>query len=112
MPKLFVQVQTRFSALHQWKDAPERVSFLRNLHRHEFHVRLRIQVNHEDRNIEFLMLKQDLEFLLQSYKDRVIGSCETFARMVYATFKELYPNNLIEVEVSEDGENSGICTDI
>jgi hypothetical protein len=33
-----IQVRTSFVGVHQWKDAPDEVAFLRNLHRHVFKV--------------------------------------------------------------------------
>ena len=47
MGKIFVVVKTEFEGFHSWEDAPDEVSFLRNLHRHIFHVTAKWKVNHD-----------------------------------------------------------------
>jgi hypothetical protein len=96
-----------FEALHRWKDAPEHVAYLRDLHRHVFHWRLEKKVEHDDRDIEFITLKNDVDLLiyntLRDYPTTVPGwSCEMWARHL------LDNQHACRVEVSEDKENGAI----
>ena len=95
-----------------WDD----VSFLGYPHRHIFHFRVRIEVRHNDRDIEFIQFKRwlerlysgtnsgegtaDSEVLLLDYK-----SCEMIADELYEKISAKYPGRFVEIEVSEDGEN-------
>ena len=106
--KIFVT--TQFEGLHRWKDAPEEVDFLRSYHRHMFHVRLEVEVTVEDREIEFILLKRELEHLIQiMFVGRKMDeSCESIARII-ADFmtrdKHMCAGRAVRCEVSEDGEN-------
>ena len=68
------------------------VSFLANPHRHIFHFRVWISVQHNDRDIEFIQFKRWLESM---YNNSTLSldykSCEMMSDDLY--------------EVSEDGEN-------
>ena len=99
-----------------WDD----VSFLGYPHRHIFHFRVRIEVFHDDRDIEFIQFKRWLErlysgsssqggdgegsanseVLLLDYK-----SCEMIADELYEKISAKYPGRFVEIEVAEDGEN-------
>jgi hypothetical protein len=84
------------------------VSFLGHPHRHIFHFRVWISVQHNDRDIEFIQFKRWLEKLYSGdgatlkldYK-----SCEMMSDELYDTISQKYPNREIWIEVSEDGEN-------
>jgi hypothetical protein len=82
------------------------VSFLANEHRHIFHFKVWISVNHDDRDIEFIQFKRWLENL---YKDATISldfkSCEMMSGDLHGMISQRYPNREIWIEVSEDGEN-------
>lgn len=82
------------------------VSFLGVPHRHIFHFRVWIDVEHSDRAIEFIQFKRWLENL---YKDNILQlnykSCEMMAEDLYLQIAEKYPNKEVWIEVSEDGEN-------
>lgn len=100
-----VFVTTRFVGFHRWKDAPEQHAYLRNWHRHVFHVRLTVSVNHDNREVEFIDLKKQVDeyiaciFVLPGPFEH---SCEQIARLLLDYF------SASEVEVSEDGENGAI----
>ncbi len=89
-------------ATGDWDD----VSFLGVAHRHIFHFKVRIQVEHNDRDIEFIQFKRWLERL---YDDSVIElnhkSCEMIADDLYEQISTKYPGRFVEIEVAEDGEN-------
>lgn len=93
------------------------VSFLGDLHRHIFHFRVWIEVFHDDRDIEFILFKRELEGLYAEIDGGVIGlnsvldihgSCEMIAERLLRWIKIRYPAREIAVEVSEDGENGAI----
>jgi hypothetical protein len=85
------------------------VSFLANPHRHVFHFRVRISVQHDDREIEFIQFKRWLESL---YSGDVLKlnykSCEMIADDMLSQIIGRHPGRSMEIEVSEDGENGGI----
>ena len=112
-------------ATGDWDD----VSFLGYPHRHIFHFRARIELRHNDRDIEFIQFKRwlerlysgtnngtnnegsqeqsstDSEVLLLDYK-----SCEMIADELYEKISAKYPGRFVEIEVSEDGENGCLIT--
>lgn len=105
--KKYVFAKARFTAVHSWPACPhESVAYLRHPHRHEFHVEIRAEVQHNDRAVEFIMLKHDLEVVIKQWhnKDCRSTSCEQFAEEIALAFK----GNVTYVSVSEDGENGAI----
>ena len=76
-------------ATGDWDD----VSFLGVAHRHIFHFKVRIEVQHNDRDIEFIQFKRWLERL---YDDSVIElnhkSCEMIADDLYEQISAKYPS--------------------
>lgn len=106
MPKTLVVIRTSFSALHCWPDCPiEEVSYLKNLHRHTFHVEMRWEVKHDNREIEFIAKKNEVNLFLQEYwnsKNLKSMSCEMMAKELARLFFANY------VSVFEDNENGSI----
>lgn len=90
---------------NSWLD----VSFLGHPHRHIFHFRVTISVEHNDRDIEFIQFKRELE---NQYKESLLSidykSCEMLAEDLITYINEKYPGRTGQVEVSEDGENGAI----
>jgi hypothetical protein len=95
---------------HCWPDAPAEVSYLSNPHRHEFLIRVEARVGHDDREIEFHMLKREAKLAMITAFDAAeqgsefqFGhrSCEMIAQHLYASIR--YPVSAIEVW--EDQEN-------
>jgi hypothetical protein len=84
------------------------VSFLGYPHRHIFHFRVWISVQHNDRDIEFIQFKRWLE-ALYSGQGAVLSldykSCEMMSDDLHAQIQTRYPDREIWIEVSEDGEN-------
>lgn len=85
-----------------WDD----VSFLGYPHRHTFHFKIRIEVFHNDRDIEFIQFKRWLE---RQYSLGTVQldhkSCEMLADELYKVISSRYPGRFVEIEVSEDAEN-------
>ena len=92
--------------IHKYPDAPEGVEFLKYPHRHMFHFKVMIEVFHNDRDIEFILFKRELEAL---YDDKTLQldfkSCEMMSDDLYVQITKRYPGRKIEIDVSEDGEN-------
>lgn len=111
--KALIKVHFDFEGFHAYKAAPEEVAFLRDLHRHIFHVYATIEVYHDDREIEFIILKRFLsKFVEEVYPDKLVGSCEMVAETIYDRLKGEYGyDRYVRVEVYEDNENGGIVTD-
>lgn len=85
------------------------VSFLGYPHRHIFHFRVRIEVFHNDRDIEFIQFKRWLENLYNQGTIQLdYKSCEMISDDLYAQISARYPGRFVEIEVSEDGENGSI----
>lgn len=109
-----IYVKTRFVALHRWKDAPEDIAFLRDYHRHEFHVKVTLLVTHAERQVEFYQFKRELDGYIQrnfapmrTEFIRFDYSCETLAQMILCW---CVVNNFpaLSVDVNEDGDNGAI----
>lgn len=106
VPQVTVFVRTRFEGYHRWVDAPEEVAFLRDYHRHIFHVELHKTVTQLNREIEFIQLKWEVEkYIAENYKgQRFEKSCEMIGVELLKAF------SASQVEVSEDGENGAVVT--
>lgn len=110
----FVCIKTSFRGFHCWPNAPEPVSFLRQLHRHLFGVLVEVRVNHADRDVEFFTLQHDVDLVIVKQVTRVMKtehslSCEMIAEMIQRYLAE-QGYDVACVEVSEDGENSARIT--
>lgn len=82
------------------------VSFLANEHRHIFHFKVWISVEHSDRAIEFIQFKRWLENLYsQGTLQLDYKSCEMMAEDLYEQIAAKYPGREVWIEVSEDNEN-------
>lgn len=92
---------------HKYPHAPEQVGFLRSTHRHKFKFRAEVQVFHDDRDIEFFMLQEDLmnNVWQEDNTDFDYKSCEMLARDVVNYIIQQYPGCSVKVDCSEDGEN-------
>lgn len=85
------------------------VSFLGYPHRHIFHFRVWISVEHSDRAIEFIQFKRWLENLYnQGTLQLDYKSCEMMAEDLYEQIAAKYPGREVWIEVSEDGENGAL----
>ena len=93
--------------IHQYPGAPEGVEFLQYPHRHMFHFRVDIEVFHDDRDIEFILFKRELEELYSSEGPMSLNyqSCEMIARDLAKYIQTKYPNRALSISVAEDNEN-------
>ena len=108
--KTNVIAKIEIEGLHNWPAAdkvfPE-VGFLSYMHRHKWYITAKKPVYHDDRDVEFIMFKRDIEEWLRntywSVKSRThefgAKSCEMLAREIMEEFDCNY------VSVFEDNEN-------
>lgn len=112
MKTVFIKVRFQFEGEHCWPEAPDAVKFLRSVHRHMFHVTLIAEVKHDDRELEFIMVKRQLENWVDdvkaSWPKRM--SCEQIANSIGLQFMEWYGRRVCSVEVSEDAENGAVIS--
>ena len=98
-----IWIRFNFEARHKWSNCPIKdVYFLRNNHRHVFHVKMCWVVSHNDRDIEFIdMKKKVVSWVRNNWEYRDLGqkSCESMAEDLLLEFNAQF------VSVSEDGEN-------
>ena len=113
MPRQTVQTTIKEWGVHYWVDAPDEVAFLRNSHRHMFHITAEVAVDHSNRDVEFFILQshmRDWALELTPMRRRNSGgsfmSCEMMAEQIADRLNgDGY--NVLMVEVSEDGESAG-----
>lgn len=86
---------------HRYPDAPEFCSFLSSRHRHNFVIKAKFDVSHNEREIEIYDQQNKVESLLFSKFGNPCEfgcmSCESIAEYLMESFK-----NIVEVEVLED----------
>lgn len=82
------------------------VSFLGYPHRHMFHFTVFLEVQHNDRDVEFIQFKRELEALYAGGAlDLNHKSCEMMAEELAGYIRSKYPARDILIEIAEDGEN-------
>ena len=108
--KTNIIIRFQLDGMHNFPKAavlfPE-AAFLADRHRHMFHFELHKQVNHDDRDVEFICFKRDvMNYLTDNYSDNYkrtlefgAMSCEMIARELLEYF------DCERVSVFEDGEN-------
>lgn len=103
-----ILVKTNFEGIHKYSDAPQEVGFLREPHRHIFYVEVEMEVFHNDRELEFIMVKRNLNKYLFTKPFGIRHSCEQIAKDIVKFLQEQYGNNRkLTVAVLEDNENGG-----
>ena len=82
------------------------VSFLGYPHRHIFHFKVWIEVFHDDRDIEFIQFKRELEGLYNTGVMQLdYKSCEMMAQDLAKYIQTKYAARDLIIDISEDGEN-------
>jgi hypothetical protein len=101
-----ITIKTSFEGIHAYPDAPKEVAYLKYPHRHVFHVTIEISVFHNDREIEFVMFKHEVENMIRSLGDDLnYQSCEMLAEKFLDMVILLRPRRSCKVSVFEDNEN-------
>lgn len=102
--KRYITVFNQFNGCHCYPMAPDEVSYLKNVHRHCFKVKTTISVTHNDRELEFYMVQDEIDLFI---KDNFLSgsmSCEMYAeQLVYFILDKYGSDREVSVEVSEDG---------
>lgn len=109
--KKYIIVNLQVEGFHRWISCPNdnRISFLKNQHRHIFFITLKKEVRHNDRDIEIISFKREvISFLQKHFYDSesitfVLNfegrSCEDLAEILLNHF------DCEMVRVLEDNEN-------
>lgn len=109
--KTSVVVNIKMPGVHRWPgcNIPE-VEYLKNYHRHIFHIKCWLAVNHSDREVEILTLKKKIkDYLKDEYYDSNHDVCFFDHRSCEMIAIELYNYFSLEAcEVLEDGENGAL----
>jgi len=99
-----IVIKTQFEAIHKWEDCPiEQVYYLRYPHRHVFHIIMKWKVNHDDRDKEFIFMKQQVNlYIHETFNEKNLGnmSCE----QISDALKKVFPA-VCFISVFEDNEN-------
>jgi hypothetical protein len=98
-----VMVRRRFEGFHQWPDATGQRDYLAHRHRHLFWVQVEAAVTHDDREIEFHDL---LDQVKAWWPGPELGrwSCEQIGKHYLNHLIQDYGHRSYLVEVWEDGE--------
>lgn len=105
--KMSIVVKTQFEGLHLWSHAPSEVGFLRTPHRHIFYVEVEMEVSHDDRDLEFILVKRSIDSFLNNTDFEITVSCEQIADMICKHVWLVYGKRAIKCCVYEDNENGG-----
>jgi hypothetical protein len=111
MSNKFIWVKFQKEGIHMYPAALtdpklESVSFLGHQHRHIFHFRVDLEVFHDDRDVEFIMFKRELESLYDGGTLQLnFMSCEMLSDVLADYILDKYPGRKIKISVSEDNEN-------
>jgi hypothetical protein len=109
--KSYIKVRTQFEGFHHYPNAGDidpRIKFLEHEHRHMFKVEVKIEVTHLDRELEFFLVKWDLENFIRAGNINH-RSCEMIAQDILDDLVSKYGRDrYYEIVVSEDGESDGI----
>ena len=109
--KSLVYCTLEVEGVHRWETCDiHEVAYLKSPHRHVFKIKATKEVTHDDRDIEFIRLKHQIQgFMLDRFYDPIhrlsdfgTMSCEMIGKLLLDRF------SLDECDVSEDGENGSI----
>lgn len=117
MNKSRINVKVDVLGTHNWPDAFNVVEFLKHEHHHQFNITVECDVEHNNREIEFILLRMDiLDFVYYNYKtDRWIVkfgsmSCEMIANDIKEHMEFKYKRKF-KVSVYEDNVQGGVIYD-
>jgi hypothetical protein len=114
MIRRWIEVTFRKEGIHKYPAAATDpkladVAFLSYPHRHMFHFSVRISVQHNDRDIEFIQFKRWIESLYSNSTLQLdFQSCEMLAEALIEKISKQYPGRDMEIKVFEDGENGAV----
>lgn len=108
-----IVITLQVEGLHNWPEArtaiPE-MGFLSDLHRHIFHIKAVKKVNHNDRDVEIIMFKREVQdYFKRNFFNEDLQICNFGSRsceMLAQDLMEAY--DLDQCEVLEDNENGAL----
>lgn len=109
----YIKVSFQKEGIHKYPAAKdlEGVEFLQYPHRHMFYFYVTLEVNHNDRDVEFILFKRELESLFESgVMQADHKSCEMMAEDLLNYIEKEYPDRGCKVEVFEDDENGALLS--
>lgn len=100
----YIVIKTSFEAIHRWENCPfEEVAYLRKPHRHVFHVVVKWEVFHNDRDKEFIMMKHLVDkYIKHIFHMQDLGN--TSCEMICEHLKNQFSSASF-ISVFEDNEN-------
>lgn len=108
---IYAIIKTQFEGIHHYPDASGDEEYLKYPHRHMFHVEVKIEQFHDDRDIEYIGFKRWVNTLFEEWEFKgnihYLGakSCETIAGKLMDQINYKYPGRGLTVKVLEDNEN-------
>lgn len=110
-----IEIKDKFLGTHYWTGCPyKEVAFLKNEHHHDFYINICCEVKHNDRDIEFIMLRIWLiKFMNKFYlKENEIfrfsgRSCEMISEDIKKNLIKDFGDKNWKVSVSEDNNYKG-----
>ncbi|GAB3837431.1 hypothetical protein GCM10028799_76560 [Kribbella italica] len=108
-PDTQIWVHERLPGFHRWPEAPARLAFLADRHRHVFDVRVFVRVGHADRDVEFFALAEDVrKWWGAGERECGNASCEALAHQLG---DHLISSGLAvsSVQVAVDGEGGAVA---
>lgn len=105
--KMYVVTVNEIEGFHNYPDAPVQVAFLKHPHRHIFYIECKLNVSHDNREIEIFIQQDKIkEHLFKKYGKPCMFkqmSCEMIAIDIINAFPEIE-----ECKVTEDGKGGAI----
>lgn len=114
-PRTFITANLTVPGLHHWPGAHDSRAYLRDLHRHLFHISVTIPVAHNERDTEFHDLAEIIRRLVTleiatDFRHDVLHfgarSCESLAGQLGELLQEVHGITPHRIVWSEDGEFS------
>ena len=107
MIETYIEVPFSFYFKHCYKHAPDQVKFLREEHPHDFDCLVTIEVLHNDRELEFYIVREFLNSKIVSIKRRTAkkASCEMISDVIFSILQKEYGRDRkIMIRVKEDNK--------
>lgn len=110
-PEMLVWTKVALPGFHRWPNAHEERKYLRDRHRHLFHITVWTEVHHDERDVEF----HDLQDVIREWwgpgaREWDASSCETIARELATHLYVSHDTLAYRIDVSEDGESGATYT--
>lgn len=85
------------------------VSHLAYKHMHYFFIKVWLEVDHSNRDVEFIQFRRWIESLYNNGPLNLNNkSCEMIAEDLFEKIKEKYPEKTIKIDVAEDNINGAL----